>query len=226
MILPIRQFYRVLALTLAIVTPPALASSVNVESDVCAPFQDGKVDVHIIERMLQAANDGYLYRIEPDYSRVGFCVQSAIGLIEGEFKHFSGGFTMSVDPNEQALLLIETGSVSAPGMMVESLITGESFLDSSKYPEMLFVSTGFYWVNDEEAVLIGDLTIRGVTKKIGLHVKLEREDEELGDYGQHVTIKASTRIRRSEYGIISMSPLLNDEIDLCMTVEAVRIPAS
>jgi polyisoprenoid-binding protein YceI len=35
-------------------------------------------------------------------------------------------------------------------------------------------------------------------------------------------VKASTKIRRSEFGIISLSPLVSDEVTLCMRVEALR----
>lgn len=211
-----------MAVLLSYAAGSAVSASSDDEPDVCAPFQNGKVDSTVLQRMLQAADSGYLYRIKEDSSRVGFCVNSVIGKIEGHFEKFKGGFTMSVDPNEQALFLIDTGSVVTDGIFVESMIRSESFLDSRNHPEMLFVSTGFYWVNQDEAVLIGDLTIRGVTKKVGLHVEISRYESEIGDYKQHVKVKASTRIRRSEYGILSMSPMLSDEIDLCMMVEAVR----
>ena len=94
---------------LALFLTPAMA-----ETDVCAPFKDGVVDESIVSKMLAAANDGHLYRINPDSSKVGFCVDSPIGLIKGEFKDFTGGLTFlqeNASTNEQALVIVNTASL-------------------------------------------------------------------------------------------------------------------
>ena len=67
------------------------SASAIAEEDVCAPFKDGVVDESIVSKMLAAANDGHLYRIKPSSSKVGFCVDSPIGMIEGEFSDFICG---------------------------------------------------------------------------------------------------------------------------------------
>ena len=66
------------------------SASAIAEEDVCAPFKDGVVDESIVSKMLAAAKDGHLYRIKPSSSKVGFCVDSPIGMVEGEFKDFTG----------------------------------------------------------------------------------------------------------------------------------------
>ena len=65
------------------------SASAIAEDDVCAPFKDGVVDGSVVSKMLAAANDGHLYRINPSSSKIGFCVDSPLGLIEGEFKEFT-----------------------------------------------------------------------------------------------------------------------------------------
>ena len=194
-------------------------------SDICAPFADGKVDAEMFQHMLDAASKGQLYQIEAVSSRMGFCIDTPLGLIEGKFKEFKGGFTIEPDKNGvsgQAMMVVETESMEVPGQLIHSLLESESFLDSEHYPEMLFVSRGFYWLNDKEAVLVGDLTIRDVTKQVGFHVVMEEQEEEPGESSQRIYVKASTKIRRSEFGIISMAPMVSDDLSLCMRVEAVR----
>jgi polyisoprenoid-binding protein YceI len=81
-------------------------------------------------------------------------------------------------------------------------------------------------VNETEAVLIGDLTIRGVTRSVGFHVELDVQDASISDRGQRIKIMATTKIRRSEFGIISLASIASDDVTLCMKIEAVRYSAS
>lgn len=193
------------------------------EIDVCEPFQDGVVDDSIVAKMLDAADDGHLYRIEASSSKVGFCVDSPIGLVEGEFTEFTGGLTFLQEnggEDEQALVLVKTTSLETDGALVENMLRGKKFFDVKNYPEILFVSTGFKWVNDTEAVLQGDLTMHGVTKAVGFHVELV---EQPGDHEQRIVVKATTLIRRSEFGLTALSPMVSDSVSLCMSVDAVRV---
>jgi polyisoprenoid-binding protein YceI len=193
--------------------------------ELCAPFKQRDVDQSALQHMLDAAANGNLYRIQPTSSTMGFCVDTPIGMIEGKFKNFRGGFTIdsgSADTNEQAMMVVETGSLEAPAGFIEALLESEDFFNSDDYPEFIFVSTGFYWVNETEAVLIGDLTIRDVTRSVGFHVELTEKDANISKKGQRIAVKASTKIRRSEFGIISLSPMVSDDVTLCMRVEALR----
>jgi polyisoprenoid-binding protein YceI len=218
------------AIIFAILLPVvSIADDVVMQSDsseeLCAPFKQRNVDKSALQHMLDAAAKGNLYRIQPTSSTMGFCVESPIGMIEGEFKNFKGGFTLddaSSGANEQAMMVVETGSLEAPAGFIEMMLESEEFFNSEEYPEFMFVSTGFYWVNEKEAVLIGDLTIRDVTRSVGFHVMLTEKDANINKKGQRIEVKASTKIRRSEFGIISLSPLVSDEVTLCMRVEALR----
>ncbi len=218
------------AIILAVLLPVvSIADDVVMQDDsseeLCAPFKQRNVDKSALQHMLDAAAKGNLYRIQPTSSTMGFCVETPIGMIEGEFKNFKGGFTLdnaSSGANEQAMMVVETGSLEAPAGFIEMMLESEEFFNSEEYPEFIFVSTGFYWVNEKEAVLIGDLTIRDVTRSVGFHVMLTEKDASISKKGQRIQVKASTKIRRSEFGIISLSPLVSDEVTLCMRVEALR----
>jgi polyisoprenoid-binding protein YceI len=193
--------------------------------ELCAPFKHRDVDKSALQHMLDAAAKGNLYRIEPTSSTMGFCVETPIGMIEGKFKSFKGGFTLdnaAAGANEQAMMVVETGSLEAPAGFIENMLESEDFFNSDDYPEFIFVSTGFYWVNEKEAILIGDLTIRDVTRSVGFHVELTEKDASISKKGQRIQVKASTKIRRSEFGIISLSPIVSDDVTLCMRVEALR----
>ncbi len=208
-----------LGFVLSVVSVSAIA-----EQDVCGPFKDGIVDETIVAKMLTAADEGHLYRIKPSTSRVGFCVDSPIGIIKGEFKDFTGGLTFlqeQASSNEQALVMVNTASLEADGLFVERMLKGEKFFDVEHFPEILFVSTGFKWVSETEAVLLGKLTMHGVTREVGFHVELiEKPDDDADE--QRISVRATTLISRSEFGLNALNPMVSDSVNLCMSVDAVR----
>ena len=208
------------------------AASAIAENEICAPFKDGVVDGSVVSKMLAAANNGHLYRINPSSSKISFCVDSPLGLIEGEFKEFTGGLTFlqeNAAMDEQALVMVNTASLETDGSFIEGMLKGRKFFDVENFPEILFVSTGFKWVSETEAVLMGDLTMHGVTKAVGFHVELIEQagDDEPGSLGQEqrILVRATTRILRSEFGLTALSPMVGDSVNLCMSVDAVKYSA-
>jgi len=195
------------------------------EQELCAPFLNGKVDMSRVETMRAAARGGHLYRIQPDTSRVGFCVDSEFALVKAEFKDFQGGLTLwpdHPDNKDQAMVLVKTASLDTGGSMIEYMLKSERFFDVENYPEILFVSTGFTWSSDTTGTLKGDLTLHGVTRPVTFNVTLlpvkTRDEKHAGK----VLVKAGTTIHRSDFGMDTLSRIVNDNVELCMSVEAVR----
>lgn len=207
--------------SLALMTAATVAGA---ESSLCAPFANSVVDTTIMENMLSSARDGHLYRIQPASSRVGFCVDSQLGRVEGRFSEFQGGLTyVPTAEEQQALVRVDTRSLATGTPFIDGRLKGEQFFDVDKYPEMLFVSRHFHWVNHSEAVLIGDLTLHGVTHQVGFHVSLVDNDRAgARQAGESIRVKATALISRSAFGLDALSPLVSDAVSLCMSVDAVR----
>lgn len=197
------------------------------DTDLCAPFKDGKVDTSMVSSMLEAAEDGYLYRIRTDSSRVGFCVDSEFKRVEASFNDFKGGVALTpadwVQHDQQAMVVIRTASLDTRGSVIESLIKSERFFDVDKYPEILFVSRHFEWLSADKAKIHGDLTVHGVTRPVALDVSLIPEKQQQQNASEEsILIKASTVINRADFGMDSLSKLVSNQVELCMTVEVVR----
>lgn len=212
-------------LMLAMVTTMGWATT-----ELCAPFRHGVVNESIVEELLASARDGFLYRIQPASSQVGFCVDSPVGRVEGYFRDFQGGLTFAPTARdgaqELAMIKVDTHSLETATPLIEGMLKGDEFFDVNKYPSMLFVSKRFQWVSKTEAVLIGDLTLHGVTRAIGLHVRLETQTTPASRQGeQSIRVKANTLISRKEFGLNALSPMVSDMVSLCMSVEAVRFRA-
>ena len=185
---------------------------------------DGKVDETLLADMLSAAEDGHLYRIEQTSSKVGFCVNSKLSRIEGNFKDFKGGISLNPgqDTNGQTMVLIKTGSLETGTGLVNSVIKGEDFFDVERHPEVLFVSDGFKWTGPETAVLTGKLTLRGITKDVIFNVKLTALDDEPIDQAERILVKATTSINRADFGMEALTSLVEGNVQLCMSVEALK----
>ncbi len=189
--------------------------------DVCAPFKDADIDQSMLSLMLKAATNGDLYRIKPDSSKVGFCVNGPTGEVKAEFRNFKGG--LALDDKERqgaALVRIDVDSVETDSGFIKMMLKSESFFDSEQYPDIIFVSTGIEWMSDKKGVLKGDLTMHGVTKTVAFYVELKKTETEPGK--EAVTVKATTTVQRSEFGMFTLSPMVDDRVSLCMSIEAYK----
>jgi polyisoprenoid-binding protein YceI len=197
------------------------------EGDLCSPFKDGKVDGALLATMLSAASGGHLYRIQQESSRVGFCVDSKLARIEGNFKEFQGGMALTTGDksNGQTIVLIKAGSLDTEGALVKKMVRGESFFDVEKYPEVLFVSNGFKWTGQDTAVLKGNLTLRGITKPVIFNVKLTALDDKPVNKAKRILVKATASIDRADFGMDKLNSVVDGNVRLCMSVEALKYKA-
>ncbi len=211
---------------------PALAFAED--EDVCAPLKGAQIDQNILAVMLKAADDGGLYRIQPDSSKMGFCINSPVGKVEAEFHRFNGGLALkefnAQSPSSKSsvsqgsvVVRIAVDSLETDSMVIESMLKSESFFDSEKYPDIIFVSTEIEWISDKKAIFKGDLTMRGITKKVAFYVDLKKVKTPQGE--DVVTVKATTTIQRSQFDMFTLSPLVDDRVNLCMTIDAYRYKA-
>ncbi len=188
---------------------------------VCAPFKNAQVDQSMLTMMLKAAKDGDLYRIKPGSSKMGFCVNSPVGVVEGEFRDFKGGLTMKeTDKQGGVMIHIAADSLQADSIFIEAMLKGESFFDSEQFPDIIFISTGFEWITETKGVFKGDLTMRGVTKPVAFYVDLKKVKTAQGE--ELITVKATTTIQRSEFNMHTLSSMVDDRVSLCMTIDAYK----
>jgi polyisoprenoid-binding protein YceI len=192
--------------------------------ELCAPFRDGVVDPERIQAMLSAAEHGHLYRIVPSTSRVGFCVDSEFSRVNAEFRNFHGGLSLWPDPGdeEQVMVLINVDSLDTGSAIVENILKSEHFFDVVKYPQILFTSTDIHWINPTTAILKGDLTLHGVTRPVDFQVSLTSLKKDPDGHVERLLAKAGTTISRKQFGMGQIPQLIEDNVDLCMSVEAIR----
>lgn len=190
------------------------------DTELCSPFKNAEIDQSLIASMLEAAKDGHLYQVKANSSKMGFCVESSIGVVKGNFQNFQGGIALN-DEDAKAMLSIDVDSIETNALFIKNLLKSDDFFDVKKFPELIFVSSGFEWISDTRAVLKGQLSMHGITKPIAFYVEITEVDGELGD-SSSILVKATTTVQRSEFGMHALSSMVSDKVNLCMSVEAER----
>jgi polyisoprenoid-binding protein YceI len=213
---------RIFGLLLAVLLLAALPGIIPGAGQPCAPFRDGKVDPARLDVMLTAADDGRLYRIETEHSEFGFAVTSSLREVRGQFHQVQGG--MAVDTlgleDDQVLVAIRTASLETNCDFIEGMLRGENFFDVEHYPEILFVSTRFEWVTQTRATLTGDLTLHGVTRPVTFDVQLTNLFGEHAEDPDTILVRATSSIRRSDFGMKAIPSVVDDVVRLGMNVRA------
>lgn len=193
----------------------------------------------VFEAALNAQEDGYykpvmdvilnenVYQILPTSSTMEFRVDSPIGDIWASFEDFEGHFLMLKRDSHNALATIDinASSLDADGGFIGMMLKGENFFDVENFPSMRFVGSSFEWLQDRRGVLKGYMTIKNVTRQVAFYVELVGSDEN-DRFSDRLTVTASTTIKRSEFGIRTLLPVVSDNVNLFMSIDAIRKNAS
>jgi polyisoprenoid-binding protein YceI len=145
-----------------------------------------------------------VYSLNRAESSVGFTITGSMLFKvkrNGSFRDFTGN--MSYDPANPADthmdLTVYTGSVDMQNAENTQLVKSSDFFDVEHFPTMHFVSASTVTSPDGRISMTGDMTIRGVTKRLTIPVTMHRDS---ADGGQSGTIfESNFQIDRTEFGL-------------------------
>ena len=141
------------------------------------------------------------WNLDASHSEVGFSVRHAgISKVRGSFTEFDATLTIGESLADSSVkATVQIASVSTKDANRDAHLKSADFFDAEQFPTMTFKSTGTKGDADE-FVLVGDLTIRGVTKQVELETELG--GQAVDAFGAtRVGFSASTTISRKEFGI-------------------------
>lgn len=99
-------------------------------------------------------------------------------------------------------------------------LRGKLFFDTEKYPTATFVSNRVQVLSQNTAKVYGNLTLRGVTKPVTLNVTMNKTGVNPLTDKQTVGFTATTKIKRSDFGMTTLIPDLGDVVTLHIEAEA------
>jgi polyisoprenoid-binding protein YceI len=161
-----------------------------------------------------------VYSVEPAHTRVLFRVDHmGFSNFYGEFPKVSGKLTLKPQAVASSTLEISipTASVSTGNAKLDGELAGDQWLDSAKYPEMLFKAEKIVPTGKDTANVTGNLTLHGVTKPVTLAVKFHGAGVNVLDKKYTIGFEATGKIKRSDFGVKTYVPLIGDDLDLIIS---------
>jgi polyisoprenoid-binding protein YceI len=170
------------------------------------------------------------WSVDPTHTNVEFSVRHLmIATVKGRFADVSGTVTTDdADPRNGSVdITIGVSSVDTREERRDAHLRSADFFDAEKFPAMTFRSTRIEPGSDGALTLIGELTIRGVTKEVALAVASEgRAKDPWG--GERAGFTATGKVKRGDFGLTWNQALetggvvVGDEVKISLDVELLR----
>ena len=153
-----------------------------------------------------------------------------IANVKGQFPKVSGVLTLDESDLTRSHVdaVIEAASIETRDAQRDTHLKSEDFLHVEKFPTLTFKSTRISLVRDGELAVEGDLTIRGVTRKVVFSVDGPTPPTKDPWGNTRVAVSATTKINRKDYGLTWNAALetggilVGDEVTITLDVEFVK----
>ena len=163
------------------------------------------------------------YNIDAAHTQVQFTyTHLGFSHLNGRLNQVSGSFDF--DPakpaNSSINVQIPMASLSTGVPKLDEHLNSPDFFDVEKFPTASFKSTKVTALGKDKLSVAGELTIHGVTKPVVLDVTINKVGIHPMKKVAAAGFDASTTIKRSEFGVGGMTPMIADEVKLSISLEA------
>ncbi len=162
------------------------------------------------------------YNVDPTHTFPSFAY-SHMGLSgqQSRFNNTSGSVTLDTDAKTANVdITIDMQSVDTGSTKFDEHIQSPDFFDTAKYPTAKFKSTEVTFDGDTPTQIMGDLTIKGVTKPVTLQVTHFKSMPHPMMKKPAIGANASTTIKRSDFNAGKYAPMVSDEVTITIAFEA------
>jgi polyisoprenoid-binding protein YceI len=166
------------------------------------------------------------HRIDPLRSSITFTVPydfMIVGQVEGRFRDFSGDADLVDHDVTRSSVQVEiaTASVDTDLEPRDLGLRSEYFFAAERFPTITFKSRRIEEA-DEGYVMVGDLTLRGVTKEARIPFRLF-------EFGEAMMVLGETKLARLDYGmegpLASPDIVIGDRVTVRMSLTLVPAAA-
>jgi len=162
------------------------------------------------------------WTVDRVHSSIGFEVEHMVSTFRGRFEDYDGQL---VDGKL-------VGTVAVPSVKVydenlEAHLQSPDFFDAQLHPELRFESHQLAIDEDGSVTLEGDLTIKGITKRVTARGRYVHVEADMGG-GERIGLALETTVDRREFGLEWNAPLpkggfvLGNDVTLTVALELVR----
>jgi polyisoprenoid-binding protein YceI len=179
---------------------------------------------------IATANSTSTWTIDATHAEVGFAVRHLmISTVRGRFGAIEGTVTLDEAnvANSKVDVTIDVTSIDTRQEMRDNHLRSADFFDVEKHPKMHFVSKKISGDVDGELTIVGDLTIKGVTREITLDAEFQGKGRD--PWGNdRLGFEAKGKINRTEFGLGWNQALetggvvVSEEVKLTIEVELIK----
>lgn len=174
------------------------------------------------------------WNIDPSHTGVEFSVRHLmIATVKGRFGDVSG--TVELDPTDPTTarldVTIGTASVDTRVADRDKHLRSADFFDVEKFPAMTYRSRKVERTGEGEYRVLGDLTIKGVTREVPLAVEFLGETRD--PWGnERIAASATGKINRHDFGLDwnaaleTGGVLVGPEVKIALDVQLVKQAAA
>ena len=170
------------------------------------------------------------WTIDSAHSEVNFTARHMmISNVRGRFEKFTGNVDFDENYPEFTTVdvQIEAASISTRDAQRDGHLRSPDFLDAEKYPFLTFKSKRVDLIDKQHAKLVGDLTIRNLTRQVTLEVEFSGMSK--SPWGNtNAGFTASTKMSRKDWNLnwnVALETggwLVGDEIKIDLELEIIQ----
>jgi polyisoprenoid-binding protein YceI len=174
------------------------------------------------------------WNIDAAHTSINFSIRHmVVSKVRGRFAKFSGAVNLDDKDLTKSVVeaTIEASSIDTGAAQRDAHLQSPDFFDAEKYPQLRFRSTRIEKLRDDRYRVIGDLTIRDVTREISLDVEYGgRAKDPWGNERAGFLAKGS--LDRKDFGLgwnqvlEAGGVLVGDRVEIELDVQVVKAAAT
>lgn len=103
--------------------------------------------------------------------------------------------------------------------LLDRRLQKDEFFAAAKYPDITFVSREVVKGPKDTLMITGDLSMHGVTRSVVLDGKINKIQAASADEPARAGFEATTRLRRTDYGVDKYVPAVSDHVFVHISLE-------
>lgn len=170
---------------------------------------------------------GGTWAIDPAHSSIGFSLRHLVARVRGTLGAIDGEITVARDGTPSVWARVAVDQIDTGNDERDINLKSAKFFDVERHPTADFASTCLRADHGGGYVLEGGLTVKGVTRPVGLALEFTGTNPGMGP-GPVAGFQASVTLNRKDFGIDLNMPMktggvvLGDEVSITLAIEALQ----
>ena len=164
------------------------------------------------------------WTIDPAHSEITYSVKHlGIAKSRGNFPNVSGQVVTGESILDSSVTAeIDMASIDTGQSGRDEHLKSDEFFDVANHPTMTFRSTGIQAKDDDEYIIQGELTWRGVTQPVELHAEFNGVGTNpANNNATTLGVSAEATVRRRDFGIgPEGNSFLSEQVKITLEIEA------